>query len=57
MSDFGGSTVPIDFKRVLIPIEAVVGLFFVLIALVFVGPGQELGRALDATAAERAFRP
>jgi len=45
---FGGSTVPIDFKRILIPMEAVVGLFFVLIALVFVGPGQELGRALDA---------
>jgi SAM-dependent methyltransferase len=45
---FGGSTIPIDFKRVLIPMEAVVGLFFALIALIFVGPGQELGRALDA---------
>ncbi len=29
-----------------IPIEAVMGVFFVLLALVMVGPGQELGRAL-----------
>jgi spermidine synthase len=31
-----------------IPIELVAGLFFLLIALVFVGPGQLLGRALTA---------
>ncbi|MFP4057430.1 MAG: spermidine synthase [Candidatus Brocadiia bacterium] len=45
---FGGSTTPLDFQRVRIPMEAVVAVFFALIALVFVGPGQELGRALDA---------
>jgi Spermine/spermidine synthase domain len=30
-----------------IPIEAVCGFFFLLIALALVGPGQQLGRALD----------
>ena len=30
-----------------IPIEVVAGFFFLVIALAFVGPGQELGRALD----------
>jgi SAM-dependent methyltransferase len=45
---FGGSTTPVDFQRVQIPMELVVGVFFALIALLFVGPGQELGRALDA---------
>jgi SAM-dependent methyltransferase len=30
-----------------IPIELLAGFFFVIIALSFVGPGQELGRALD----------
>src|SRR5262249_1886741 len=29
-----------------IPIESIMGLFFVLLALTMVGPGQELGRAL-----------
>ncbi|MBI3552723.1 MAG: methyltransferase domain-containing protein [Elusimicrobia bacterium] len=28
-----------------VPVEALAGLFFVLVALVFVGPGQELGRS------------
>jgi SAM-dependent methyltransferase len=31
-----------------VPIEAIAALFFVLIALMFVGPGQVLGRAFDA---------
>jgi len=31
-----------------VPIEVVAGLFFALIALLFVGPGQALGRAFDA---------
>src|SRR5260370_27593201 len=34
-----------DMARFYIPIEIVVGAFFVLIALAFVGPGQEVGRA------------
>jgi SAM-dependent methyltransferase len=35
-----------DVAHFPIPIEAVLGVFFVLIALALVGPGQELGRAL-----------
>ncbi|MBM2811040.1 MAG: speE 2 [Chloroflexi bacterium] len=35
-----------DAASFVIPIEVVAGFFFVAIALVFVGPGQELGRAL-----------
>jgi spermidine synthase len=37
-----------DPSRFVMPIEVVAGTFFVLIALTFVGPGQELGRAFDA---------
>jgi len=36
-----------DVARFFIPIEAVGGFFFLVLALAFVGPGQELGRALD----------
>ncbi len=35
-----------DLSRYAIPVEVLCGFFFVIIALVFVGPGQELGRAL-----------
>ena len=37
-----------DVAQFVVPIEAVAGLFFVLVALMFVGLGQVLGRALDA---------
>jgi len=37
-----------DIARFVVPIEAIAALFFVLIALMFVGPGQVLGRAFDA---------
>jgi SAM-dependent methyltransferase len=37
-----------DPSRFVIPIEVLAGVFFVLIALVFVGPGQELGRRFNA---------
>ncbi|MFO1187670.1 MAG: hypothetical protein U1E87_09620 [Alphaproteobacteria bacterium] len=36
-----------DVARFTVPIELVVGVFFVLIALLFVGLGQVLGRAFD----------
>jgi len=37
-----------DMARFVIPIEWIAGLFFVLIALMFVGLGQMLGRSFDA---------
>jgi SAM-dependent methyltransferase len=37
-----------DPTRFVIPMEVLAGAFFVLIALVFVGPGQELGRRFNA---------
>jgi SAM-dependent methyltransferase len=37
-----------DVAQFVVPIEAVAALFFVLIALMFVGLGQVLGRAFDA---------
>jgi Spermine/spermidine synthase domain len=37
-----------DVARFTIPIEFIVALFFILIALMFVGLGQTLGRAFDA---------
>src|SRR5438270_9561120 len=37
-----------DVAKFVVPIEAVAAVFFVLIALMFVGPGQVLGRAFDA---------
>lgn len=35
-----------DLSRYAIPVEALCGFFFIVIALTFLGPGQELGRAL-----------
>jgi spermidine synthase len=35
-----------DLSHYAIPIEALCGFFFIVIALAFLGPGQELGRAL-----------
>lgn len=35
-----------DLSRYAIPVEVLCGFFFIVIALAFVGPGQELGRAL-----------
>jgi SAM-dependent methyltransferase len=35
-----------DLSRYAIPVELLCGFFFLIIALAFVGPGQELGRAL-----------
>jgi len=37
-----------DPSRFVIPIEVLAGVFFVLIALMFIGPGQELGRRFNA---------
>ena len=37
-----------DVAKFAIPIEAIAGVFFILIALMFVGLGQVLGRAFDA---------
>ncbi len=37
-----------DVAKFAIPIEAIAGVFFILIALMFVGFGQVLGRAFDA---------
>jgi hypothetical protein len=45
---FGTDTRRNDPSRFVVPIELLAGLFFVLIALVFVGPGQELGRRFSA---------
>jgi hypothetical protein len=35
-----------DLSRYAIPVEVLCGFFFIIIALAFIGPGQELGRAL-----------
>ena len=35
-----------DLSRYAIPVEVICGFFFLTIALAFIGPGQELGRAL-----------
>jgi SAM-dependent methyltransferase len=37
-----------DVARFVVPIESIVAVFFILIALMFVGLGQVLGRAFDA---------
>jgi SAM-dependent methyltransferase len=37
-----------DVARFVIPIEVIAAFFFLMIALMFVGPGQALGRAFDA---------
>jgi spermidine synthase len=36
-----------DLSRYAIPVEVLCGFFFIVIALAFLGPGQELGRALN----------
>jgi hypothetical protein len=36
-----------DLSRYAIPVEVLCGFFFIVIALAFLGPGQELGRALS----------
>ncbi len=43
---FGAEYRAQDLARFVIPIEALGGFFFLLLALVMVGPGQELGRCL-----------
>jgi SAM-dependent methyltransferase len=40
-------TNPGNMDKFMIPMEVLAGLFFMLIALVMVGPGQELGRAFN----------
>jgi spermidine synthase len=35
-----------DLSRYVVPVEVLCGFFFIVIALAFIGPGQELGRAL-----------
>src|SRR5262245_15494079 len=44
---FGAEEHTDSLATVRVPMEAVAGFFFVMIALVFVGPGQELGLALN----------
>jgi SAM-dependent methyltransferase len=44
---FGTEYASQDPTRIVVPIEVVAGLFFVLVALVLSGPGQELGRAFN----------
>jgi SAM-dependent methyltransferase len=44
---FGTETLNRDIARFVIPVEVLGGIFFLLIALIFLGPGQELGRAFD----------
>src|SRR5262249_26856174 len=45
---FGITERNFDAAQFVVPIELIVGVFFVLIALMFVGLGQVLGRAFDA---------
>jgi SAM-dependent methyltransferase len=45
---FGTDARRIDPTRFVVPIEALAGFFYVLIALLFIGPGQELGRRFNA---------
>jgi hypothetical protein len=44
---FGTQYVARDPSKFILPIEAVAGAFFVLVALMFVGLGQEMGRAFN----------
>ncbi len=43
---FGAEYQSTDPSRFVVPIEAIVGLLFVMITLVMTGPGQQLGRSL-----------
>jgi hypothetical protein len=45
---FGTEYTNPDLAQFVVPIESIAALFFVLIALMFVGLGQVLGRAFDA---------
>src|SRR5262249_47716579 len=45
---FGTEKRAVDPRHFVIPLEAIAGLFFALIALTFVGLGQAMGRAFDA---------
>ena len=45
---FGTENRNIDVAQFTVPIDLIVAVFFVLIALMFVGLGQVLGRAFDA---------
>jgi SAM-dependent methyltransferase len=45
---FGAEYRNADVAKFAVPIELIAAFFFVLIALMFVGPGQALGRAFDA---------
>ncbi len=45
---FGADSRVADPARLSVPVEAIAGVFFVLIALVFVGPGQVVGRRFAA---------
>lgn len=45
---FGADSRVADAARLAIPVEAIAGVFFVLIALIFVGPGQVVGRRFAA---------
>ena len=45
---FGTEYRDADVAQFVVPIEVIAAIFFVLIALMFVGPGQVLGRAFDA---------
>jgi len=44
---FGVATHTPDILRYPIPVEVLCGFFFIVIALAMIGPGQELGRALN----------
>jgi SAM-dependent methyltransferase len=44
---FGTDSRRKDPSRFVVPVEVLAGFFFVLIALLFVGPGQELGRRFN----------
>ena len=44
---FGGETSILKQVEFRFPLEIVLGVFFVLIALIMVGPGQEMGRAFN----------
>jgi SAM-dependent methyltransferase len=44
---FGTEAINHDIARFVIPLEVVGGVFFLLIALAMIGPGQVLGRALN----------
>jgi spermidine synthase len=44
---FGTEARPVDPGQFVVPIEVVTGVFYVLVALIFVGLGQELGRGFN----------